>query len=89
VIEPISIELQAGFGVAAAAGIQKLVSESSGSSGRFPRRNSSWFRPLRRTRAGRDGGPGKKLLDRGFWLPRGRARPRRAGCRRHHNCPPF
>ena len=76
-----AIELEAGFGVAAAAGIQKLVSESSGSSGRFPRRNSSWLRPLGRTRAGRGGGPGKKLLDRGFRLPRGRARAGPPACR--------
>ena len=40
VVEAMAIELEAGFGVAAAAGIQKLVSESSGPSGLFSRRNS-------------------------------------------------
>ena len=47
VVEPMPIELEAGFGVDSPAGIQKLVSESSGPSGLFPRRNSSWLRPLR------------------------------------------
>jgi hypothetical protein len=40
VVEAMAIELEAGFGVGAAAGKQKLVSESSGPSGLFSRRNS-------------------------------------------------